>query len=211
MVISEVNVNMGDKEVNAKIAEEVVFVNMEEKDIDAKIAEEVVFVHTVGYDVIAKIAEEEVFVNMGEIKVFAKTAEEVVFVNMEGYDIHAKIAEEVVFVNIGDKEVNAKSAFITIHAMYVSQSHFFRIYTKREQIISYNRNKNILRESNLLEDIEIRSDLVLLGTKFRKRRSDILQVVKLNRSKIIYELMDFLHGKRKGGEGGMSPKRIECH
>jgi hypothetical protein len=29
--------------------------------------------------------------------------------------------------------------------------------------------------------------------------------------KNIYELMDFLHGKRKGGEGGMSPKRIECH
>ena len=36
---------------------------------------------------------------------------------------------------------------------------------QKEQIISYNRNKNILRESNLLEDIEIRSDLVLLGNK----------------------------------------------
>ena len=40
------------------------------------------------------------------------------------------------------------------------------------------------------------------------KRSDKLQVIKLNRSKIIIELMDFLHGKRKGGEGGMSPKRI---
>ena len=46
---------------------------------------------------------------------------------------------------------------------------------------------------------------------FRKRRSDILQVKFAIEVKNIYELMDFLHGKRKGGEGGMSPKRIECH
>ena len=47
-----------------------------------------------------------------------------------------------------------------------------------------------------------------LAITLSEKSSDILQVVKLNRSKIIIELVFILHGKRKGGGGEMSPKRI---
>ena len=57
MVIRKVNVNIVGDDVNAKIAEEVVFVNMGEIKEFAKIAEEVVFVNIVGKEVNAKTAE----------------------------------------------------------------------------------------------------------------------------------------------------------
>ena len=128
--------SMVDEEVIAKIAEVVVFVSMVDEEVDAKIAEVVVFVSMVDEEVIAKIAEVEVFVSM---------------IDCGG----SGICEH------GQRRSRCKDCnyFKTCHLCISKQA------LQKEKGVPYNRNANISRERILLQQINIRSGLVLLATK----------------------------------------------